>query len=122
MVVMLDSEETARRLGVTVRTVYAYVSRGHLTSHPSPDGRRSLFDDEEVKRLEGRPRGSKISGAQQQLTISSEITELGSGGPVYRGHAATTLATEVSFEEVASILWKAVDGTWDPFELETPPE
>ena len=41
---MLPSEEAARRLGVKVATLYAYVSRGLLESHPEPGGRRSLFD------------------------------------------------------------------------------
>ena len=41
---MLESDEAARRLGVKVTTLYAYVSRGLLTSHPSAVGRRSLFD------------------------------------------------------------------------------
>ena len=41
---MLTTEEAARRLGVKVPTLYAYVSRGLLESHPDPARRGSLFD------------------------------------------------------------------------------
>ena len=33
---MLESAEAARRLGVKLPTLYAYVSRGLLVSHPAP--------------------------------------------------------------------------------------
>ena len=41
---MLTTEEAARRLGVKVPTLYAYVSRGLLESHRDPTRRGSLFD------------------------------------------------------------------------------
>ena len=57
---MLQSEEAARRLGVKVSTLYAYVSRGLLASHPEPDGRRSLFALADIEQLaRRRRRGSR---------------------------------------------------------------
>ena len=56
---MLESDEAARRLGVKVTTLYAYVSRGLLVSHPAASGRRSLFDVDEVERLARRSRQGK---------------------------------------------------------------
>ena len=53
---MLQSEEAARRLGVKVSTLYAYVSRGLLASHPEPDGRRSLFALADIEQLARRRR------------------------------------------------------------------
>src|SRR4051812_50217811 len=53
---MLTTAEAARRLGVKPETLYAYVSRGMLTRHPAPGGRRSLFARAEVERLAGRAR------------------------------------------------------------------
>jgi len=40
---MLTSEEAARRLGVKLTTIYAYVSRGLLVSHRSAEGAASLL-------------------------------------------------------------------------------
>src|ERR1700723_711122 len=54
---MLSTEEAARRLGVKVPTLYAYVSRGLLESHPDPGRRGSLFDLDDIEGLAGRSRG-----------------------------------------------------------------
>ena len=60
---MLPSEEAARRLGVKVSTLYAYVSRGLLASHPEPGGRRSLFELADIERLAGASAGGARSRA-----------------------------------------------------------
>ena len=104
----LDSEEAARRLGVKVTTLYAYVSRGMLSSQPAPAGRRSLFDVEEVERLARRSRQGK-SVETRLATITTGITQLSDDGPIYRGRAATDMATSLSYEEVAAWLWEAGD-------------
>jgi len=101
---MLESEEAARRLGVKVTTLYAYVSRGQLASHPAPSGRRSLFDMDEVERLARRSRQGKTVETRM-VTITTGITQLTDEGPIYRGRRATELANEASFEEVAEWLW-----------------
>src|SRR5258708_37582327 len=56
---MLTTEEAARRLGVKVPTLYAYVSRGLLESHPDPGRRGSLFDLEDIEGLAARSRGGR---------------------------------------------------------------
>lgn len=119
---MLDSEEAARRLGVKVSTIYAYVSRGFLTSQPASDGRRSLFDEAEIQRLRHRSRGTRQAVGQHLQRRSTDVTQLTEQGPLYRGHPAVRLATECSFEEVAALLWKADDGPWQPVHLGSPPE
>jgi len=122
---MLASEEAARRLGVKVSTLYAYVSRGLLVSHPAPapsGHRRSLFDVDEVERLARRSRGGR-SVETRMATITTGITQLTDEGPVYRGRRAVDLATTASFEEVAELLWRG-DGAvtdWTPLELAPPP-
>ena len=61
---MLESEEAARRLGVKMATLYAYVSRGMLPSYPSGISRRSLFDLEDVERLARRsPLGKRVESS-----------------------------------------------------------
>lgn len=106
MLRMLESEEAARRLGVKVTTLYAYVSRGLLASHRSPNGRRSLFDVSEVERLARRSRQGKTVETRM-ATITTGITQLTDIGPIYRGQRAVDLAMSSSFEEVAELLWQA---------------
>ncbi len=127
---MLESDEAARRLGVKMATLYAYVSRGLLVSHPSPTGRRRLFDVEEVERLARRSRQGK-SVETRMATITTGITQLTDDGPVYRGLRATDLATRYRYEEVAEWLWDvdsegAVDirpgPEWVAMDLGRPPE
>ena len=103
---MLESDEAARRLGVKVTTLYAYVSRGLLASHPSGSGRRRLFDIDEVERLARRSRQGKTVETRL-ATITTGITQLTDDGPVYRGRRATGLATAWTFEETAEWLWDA---------------
>jgi citrate synthase len=127
---MLESDEAARRLGVKMATLYAYVSRGLLVSHPSPTGRRRLFDVEEVERLARRSRQGKAVETRM-ATITTGITQLTDDGPVYRGLRATDLATRYRYEEVAEWLWNvdsegAVDirpgPEWVALDLGRPPE
>src|SRR5580692_2948519 len=101
---MLESDEAARRLGVKVTTLYAYVSRGMLVSHRAPSGRRSLFDMDEVERLARRSKEGKAVETRM-ATVTTGITHLTEDGPIYRGRLAIQLATETSYEEVAEWLW-----------------
>src|ERR1700722_16217810 len=98
---MLPSEEAARRLGVKVPTLYAYVSRGLLESHPAPGGRRSLFDLDDIERLATRQRGGR-QVESRLATITTGVTQLRQDGPSYRGRPATALVGSMSFEEVAA--------------------
>ncbi len=123
---MLETEEAARRLGVKVPTLYAYVSRGLLSSHRAPGGRRSLFDADDVERLARRSRQGKATDTRM-VTITTAITQLTEVGPVYRGRPAVELAVQASFEEVAALLWAAPEDTaggeqpWSALLLGTPP-
>ena len=101
---MLESEEAARRLGVKTATLYAYVSRGLLPSHPSPNSRRSLFDVDDIERLAVRARTGKTVETRL-ATVTTSITQLREDGPAYRGVPAVDLASSASFEEVAEWLW-----------------
>jgi citrate synthase len=116
---MLDSREAARRLGVKPATLYAYVSRGLLTSHPSPDGRHSLFELADVERLAKRARGGR-EVETRLATITTSITQLTDDGPIYRGTPASALATTATFEEVAALLWQVAPGPWEPLKLAAP--
>ncbi|GAA2588191.1 citrate/2-methylcitrate synthase [Actinomadura fulvescens] len=106
----IDAVAAAERLGVKPATLYAYVSRGVLRRRRDADGRRSLFDAEEIEELarRGRPRRPP---SPTELEIESAITALGPDRHYYRGRDATELATTSTFEEVAGWLWT---GEHDP--------
>jgi citrate synthase len=99
---MLPSEEAARRLGVKVTTLYAYVSRGLLVSHSEPGGRRSLFDLSDIERLAARQRGGRVVESRL-ATITTGVTQLREDGPStgdragrrdeFRGGGGTSLAS-----------------------------
>jgi len=117
---MLQSEEAARRLGVKVATLYAYVSRGLLVSHRSPDGRRSLFDTDDIERLARRARDTqRVEG--RLATVTTSLTQLRDDGPTYRGQPATALARTASFESVADLFWATEPGSWEAAPLHPAP-
>jgi citrate synthase len=120
---MLESEEAARRLGVKLSTLYAYVSRGLLVSHPSADSRRRLFDVEEVEQMARRSRGGRRVESRL-ASVTTGITQIREDGPYYRGHPVTELASMASFEEVADLLWQAdaAPMDWTPVPLSRPPK
>ena len=82
---MLSTEEAARRLGVKVPTLYAYVSRGLLESHRDPSRRGSLFELADIEALAARSRGGRQT-ATRLATITTGVTQLDQElGPIYRG-------------------------------------
>ena len=82
---MLTTDEAARRLGVKVPTLYAYVSRGLLVSHPDPGRRGSVFDLDDIESLAARSRGGRQT-ATRLATITTAVTQLDQRlGPIYRG-------------------------------------
>jgi citrate synthase len=103
----LSTRETAELLGVKPETVYAYVSRGQLTSRREPGGRGSTFDAAEVTALARRNR--RDSQASQafggELSVRTRITLIDEDRFYFRGVDATELAARHSYEEVAEWLW-----------------
>ncbi|MEV1080385.1 citrate synthase [Streptomyces sp. NPDC050211] len=103
----LSTKEAAELLGVKAETVYAYVSRGQLSSRRVPGGRSSTFDAKEVEALARRNRraggGSPSSGGE--LSVRTRITLIDTDRYYYRGVDATELAARHSYEEVAEWLW-----------------
>ncbi len=123
MVRMLESEEAARRLGVKLTTLYAYVSRGLLVSHPSDDSRRRLFDVDDVEQLARRSRGGRRVETRL-ASVTTGITQIRDDGPYYRGRQVTELASSTAYEDVADLLWRtdAAPAEWKPTHLPRPPK
>ncbi|MQY11823.1 Citrate synthase 2 [Streptomyces sp. RB5] len=107
----LSTRQTAERLGVKPETVYAYVSRGLLTSHKSPGSRGSTFDAKEVDALARRHSRPVATGAGTDgvapgtTTIRTGITLIDRDRYFFRGVDATALATAYPYEEAADWLW-----------------
>ncbi|MFI1765059.1 citrate synthase [Streptomyces sp. NPDC020800] len=103
----LSTKEAAELLGVKPETVYAYVSRGLLSSRREPGGRASTFEAREVEALARRNRrdaaGSPGSGGE--LSVRTRITLIDRDRYYFRGVDATELAAHHSYEEVAEWLW-----------------
>ncbi len=101
----LSTREAADRLGVKPETVYAYVSRGQLTSRREPGGRGSTFDPKEVDALARRGGRREPSGAGSELAVRTGITLIDRDHCYFRGVDTSELAAHHSYEEVAEWLW-----------------
>lgn len=101
----MSTAQAAKRLGVKPSTIYAYVSRGILTSVQSLDGRNSMFSTSEVEQLarRGKPRQSSRSHALD-FAIDTSITSITQQELRYRGYNAIALAATATFEQVADLL------------------
>ncbi|MEU8221191.1 citrate/2-methylcitrate synthase [Kribbella sp. NPDC048915] len=97
----LTTAEVARRLQVKPATIYAYVSRGLLTSVRARGRRGSLFRASEVERLAAR--SVEHSGVIER--IESELTLIDEDELYYRGRNVRTLAATAAVDNVATLLW-----------------
>ncbi|MFC9248307.1 citrate/2-methylcitrate synthase [Streptomyces sp. NPDC057136] len=101
----LTTRETAELLGVKPETVYAYVSRGQLSSRRAPGGRGSTFDAAEVKALVRRTGRREPASADGGLVFRTGITLIDRDRYYFRGVDATELARHHGYEEVAEWIW-----------------
>ncbi len=101
----LSTREAAERLGVKPETVYAYVSRGQLTSRREPGTRGSTFDAKEVDALARRTSRREPSPSGGELAVRTGITLIDRDHCYYRGVDTSDLAAHYSYEEVAEWLW-----------------
>ncbi|MET8829774.1 citrate synthase family protein [Streptomyces sp. NPDC004610] len=105
----LTTKEAAELLGVKPETVYAYVSRGQLSSRRTLGGRGSTFDTGEVEALSRRNRRESaalsVAGSGGELSVRTRITLIEPDSYYFRGVDAIELATRHSYEEIADWLW-----------------
>lgn len=109
----LSAREAAAALGVSLPTLYSYVSRGMLHSDSvagKPRVRRYLKDD--VARLmeQKEARRDPAKAAARGLhwgspVLESSLTLISGGRIYYRGRDAVKLAQHATVEEVAALLW-----------------
>jgi len=108
----LSAAEAAARLGVQAQTLYSYVSRGLLQSHPTPGRRASRYQRSEVERLAARSRSGgrpeRVGGLE--IVVDTTLTLLDPAGHLYyRGWDVTDAARTASYERVAEWLWTGRD-------------
>ncbi|MEE1786547.1 citrate synthase [Streptomyces sp. SP17BM10] len=125
----LTTQQVAERLGVKVETVYAYASRGQLSSERAPGGKGSTFDAREVAELAARGRrapvrpaaggASAASWGSEPVTVRTGLTLIEDGRLYYRGRDAVELASRCGFEAAIGWLWGL--GADAPVELRVPP-
>lgn len=100
----MSADEAAETLGVSLPTLYAYVSRKGIRSEKQPGSksRRYWRADIEQARQRGRPADPSAG-----LIKSTAVTLMTPRGPFYRGVSAVDLAETASIETVAELLWNA---------------
>ena len=106
-----DAWRAAEELGVSLGTLYAYVSRGLLRSEAT-GGRRRRYRAEDVRRLKERRERRRdpdrvVEDALHWGTpvMESAITLIEDDGLYYRGRDAVALAAGSTIEEVAALIW-----------------
>lgn len=107
---LLTTAEVAVRLRIKPETVYAYVSRGLLTSVKVPGERTSRFRLPDVERLAARTQATRPD--RDAPGMQTAITLIAYGHLHYRGQDAAKLARKTPFEDVARLLWGHDAGPW----------
>jgi citrate synthase len=108
----LSAAEAAGELGISIPSLYAYVSRGLIRSHADAASRRRRYLAEDVWLLKQRKehRRDPTKAAEDALhwglpVLESRISVIHNGRLYYAGKDAVTLATTCTIEQVAALLW-----------------
>lgn len=123
----ISAKQAAAELGVSLPTIYAYVSRGMLRSTPSEQGRDHRYSIEDVRALVKRrtelgktQRSGADAGTSGLPVVDTELGLIAGEKLYYRGTEVVKLAGSASLEQAASLLWGCAD--LSPFERATPPK
>ena len=121
----LSALDAASVLGVSLPTLYSYVSRGLLASVSNGQSRRKRYPQEDVLRLAARKNDAKRGGQTAVAAmhwglpvLETRISHIADGRLLYRGCDATALAASATLEAAASLLWD--DGASDYFRQDAP--
>ena len=112
MPVHLSAADAAAALGISVDSLYAYVSRGLLRSEAVPGSRQRRYLAEDVWLLRERKahRRDPVQAAAGALhwglpVLESRLSVIHDGRLYYCGRDAVGLATTCTVEQVAALLW-----------------
>ena len=101
----ISADQAAAALGVSVTTLYAYVSRKKIRSLRVAGSKQRRYWKADIDRIRGvspAPPTLRPGG----LTRDTDITLITEQGPFYRGHSAVELAETCDLEETAALLWQ----------------
>jgi citrate synthase len=112
MAAYLSARDAAGELGVSLQTLYAYVSRGLIRSEREGVARRRRYLAEDVWLLNERKRGRRdpARAARDALywgmpVLESRLSVIHGGRLYYAGRDAVELAGSCTIEQVAALLW-----------------
>lgn len=107
MAFYLSASEAAYELGVSVATLYAYVSRGMIRSESRPGSRNKLYRADDVRALRARHVEEPRSNADPFIPsgLESHLTLISNGRLFYRGLDVEELAQHATLETAATLLW-----------------
>lgn len=112
MAAYLSAAEAAAELGISIASLYAYVSRGLIRSEAEATSRRRRYLAEDIWLLKQRKeqRRDPAKAAEEALhwglpVLESRISVIHNGRLYYAGRDVVTLATTCTIEQVASLLW-----------------
>jgi len=104
----LSADEASRILGVQKATLYAYVSRGLLSSLEGPD-RESRYRWEDIERLRQRKVGPRQAASEALYgglpSLTSRISQIEGGRLYYRQQPIEQLLASPDLPRLASLLW-----------------
>jgi len=122
--IFLSARAAAAELGISLQTLYAYVSRGMVRSEPVPGAREKRYRAEDIRALKGRriepdrPAAAADTLAWGAPILDSALTLFADSKLYFRGADAAVLARTASLEDTATLLWAAPS---DPFRDNAPP-
>jgi citrate synthase len=100
----LDAEQAAAELGVSIATLYTYISRRGIRSQQVPGTKKRQYWKADIERMK-KPKGKARSAAQSKDQQDSKLTLLTPDGPFYRGQSAIELSETYTLEDTAALLW-----------------
>ncbi len=123
----MTARRAAEELGISLATLYAYVSRGMIRSEAA-GGRSRRYRVEDVRRLKERKERRRdpdrvVEGALHWGTpvMESAITLITDDGLYYRGRDVVALAARSTIEEVAALIWTGDPSRGDELFPSEPP-
>ncbi|MCB0226419.1 MAG: citrate synthase family protein [Anaerolineae bacterium] len=109
----LTAKEAAAELGITLSTLYSYVSRGLIRSEVADESKRThryRWEDVEALKARQEQRLNPAKAVEDALhwgtpIMESSITLIVDNRLYYRGHDVVELAQNQSVEAVAALIW-----------------
>jgi citrate synthase len=99
----LSAKDAARLLGVSVQTLYVYVSRKNIRSQPVAGSRQRRYWKPDIERVNRRENPTLPKGGR--VREDSEITLISESGLFYRGQKVDDLVQHATLDTTAALLW-----------------